>query len=438
MFIPPVTRALRGGRTLRALLLPALMLFAAGAIAAEPLGFDQALGLARERSRQLAAYDAAASAAREMAVAAGQLPDPVFKVGVSNLPLSGTDRYSLTRDFMTMRNIGLMQEFTRADKRQARSARFEREADVAEAGRAAALVFLQQATAMAWLERHYLERMLELLQSQRSEAGLQVEAADSAYRSGRGSQADVFAARLAAARVDDRIRDVARQVDTATTRLARTVGEEATRPLGPPPAMPALRHAGGAADGLAGHPQIALMAGREALARAEADIALRNRQPDWNVELMYSQRGSQYADMVSINVSIPLQFDRKNRQDRELGARLASVEQMRAEREDATREYEAELQGWQQAWRGNRDRLAHYDDTLLPLAGERTQAALVAYRGNRGPLDAVLEARRMEIDLRLDRLRLEMDTAVLWARLNYLLPADGDADARPAPVMTER
>ncbi|MDP1535207.1 MAG: TolC family protein, partial [Rubrivivax sp.] len=113
---------------------------------------DKALSLAQLRSRQLPGQDAAAAAAREMALAAGQLPDPTLKAGVNNLPIDGADRLSLTRDFMTMRSVGVMQEFTRDNKRKARSARFEREAGVAEAGRAVALANLRRDTAVAWLD----------------------------------------------------------------------------------------------------------------------------------------------------------------------------------------------------------------------------------------------------------------------------------------------
>jgi hypothetical protein len=35
----------------------------------------------------------------------------------------------------------------------------------------------------------------------------------------------------------------------------------------------------------------------------------------------------------------------------------------------------------------------------------------------------------MEIDLRMERLNLEMQTASLWAQLEYLIPADSDAAA---------
>ena len=122
---------------------------------AAPLTLDDALRLAQERSRQLPAQQASAAAAREMAVAAGQRPDPTLKAGINNLPINGPDRFSLSRDFMTMRSIGVMQEFTREGKLKARTARFEREAEVAEAGRELALANLQRDTAMAWLDRHY-------------------------------------------------------------------------------------------------------------------------------------------------------------------------------------------------------------------------------------------------------------------------------------------
>ena len=142
--------------------------------------------------------------------------------------------------------------------------------------------------------------------------------------------------------------------------------------------------------------------------------------------------------MVSVNLSVPLQWDQKNRQDREVAARLALAEQMRAQREEATRGHVAETLTWLQQWRSSRDRLSHYDSALIPLAGERTRAAIAAYRGGGGPLAAVLDARRMEIDTHIDRLRLEMAAAALWARLEYLIPAGhvASAAARAATLTT--
>ncbi|TMH11549.1 MAG: TolC family protein [Betaproteobacteria bacterium] len=391
--------------------------------AAEPLSFDQALRIAEDRSRQLPAQDAAASAAREMAIAAGQRPDPTLKAGVNNLPIDGPDRFSVTRDFMTMRSIGVMQDLTRSGKLKARSARFEREAEVAEAGRDLALANLQRDTAAAWLDRYYQERMRDVLVSQRDEARLQIEAADSAYRGGRGSQADAFAARAAVALIEDRMAQSERQIATARTQLSRWIGPPAGDPLAPPPALDAVSlRPDDLETRLEHHPQIAVLHRREELAQAEAEVARTNKQSDVSVEVMYSQRGRAYSNMISVNLAIPLQWDQKNRQDRELAAKLAMVEQARAEREEASRMHVADALAMLQEWQSNRERLAHYDSALVPLSTERTRAALAAYRGG-GPLGAVLEARRMEIDTRMDRLRLEMDTARLWAQINYLVPA---------------
>ena len=250
----------------------AVLAFGALHARAAPLTLDDALRLAQERSRQLPAQDAAAAAARDMGVAAGQRPDPVLKAGLFSLPVNGPDRFSLVRDNFTMLSVGVSQELTRSGKLRARTARFEREAEVAEAIRELALANLQRDTAVAWLDRHYQERMRALLVSQRDEARLQIEAADATYRGGRGSQADVFTARSSAAQIEDRIAQVDRQITTATTQLTRWVGAAAAETLGAPPAINVVRlRAEDLATQLAHHPQIAVMVRQEAMAQADAE-----------------------------------------------------------------------------------------------------------------------------------------------------------------------
>ena len=68
---------------------------------------------------------AGAMSAAEAARAAGQLPDPMLRAGIDNLPVTGADRFSTTRDSMTMKRIGIGQEWVSADKRAAREARRE-------------------------------------------------------------------------------------------------------------------------------------------------------------------------------------------------------------------------------------------------------------------------------------------------------------------------
>jgi outer membrane protein TolC len=409
-----------------------LILSAQAALAQSPLSLERAVAAATGRSQLVIAADAQARAARETATAAGQLPDPVLKLGLNNLPIDGPDRYSVTRDFMTMRSVGVMQELTRADKRGARVRRAEREIELAQVTRQATIADLQRDTALAWLERSYQESMRDLLQTQIAQAELQVQAAETLYRGGKGAQAEVFAARGSVEQLRDGLAQVERRVAVASTQLGRWIGDGAQDSLAPRPrlTLPAWTE-GALAEHLAQHPQVAAATQQAAIAGSEADVARAAKSSDWSVELQYSQRGPAYSNMVSINLSVPLQWDQKNRQDRELAARLASVDEARARREELQRAHEAEVRAMLQEWRSHEERLGRYDASLLPLATRRSEATLASYRAGSGPLTAVLDARRGELDVHIERLRIEMDRARIWAQLNYLLPSHDGAQGKP-------
>lgn len=406
----------------------------APAPAEAPLTLGEAQRSAVERSRQLAALDSSINAAREMAVAAGQLPDAVAKLQLNNLPVNGEDRFSLTRDFMTMRSVGVMQELTRAEKRQARADRLEREADKSIVEKSVTIAAIQRDTALAWLDRYFAEATAAIVDEQSRAAEAEIEAAEGAYRAGRGNLADVLTARSALFALDDRASEIKRRVSTARIALARWVGERAGAPLAGRPPIDAIRLDLHVLDvDLAHHPEIAVLARKEEIAAAEVRVAQANKKADWSIELMYSQRGPAYSNMVSVGISVPLQWDQKNRQDRELASKLAMLDQARAEREDMLRAHGAEVRAMIAEWENNRERSARYARDLVPLASERTQATLSAYRGAKASINDVLMARRNEIEVRVQALQLEMDTGRLWARLYFLAP---DTSAAPPAAAT--
>lgn len=416
-------------RAARPLALVAFLLGAVGAATAQTptsvLTFDGALEAARTRSAALQAQDAAMLAAREQAVSAGRLPDPVLRLSLDNLPVEGPMRYSLTDDFMTMRSVGLTQTFVGSAKRQARAARYEREADAASAVRLMQTARLSAQTARAWFERYFQEQMVTLIEQQRDEAGRVREAVEAAYRGGRSTQADVLAAHAAVARIDDRLHEVRADLANARALLQRWTGDSDGRPLGTPPDTARTRVAEHALDHeIDRHPDIAVMNARERMALAEADVARQDRNADWTWSLMYSNRGDQFGDMVSFGVSVPLQWDQARKQDRDLSARLQKAEQLRLEREEVRREHVFEVRRLLAGWRSNLARLEDYDSTLVPLAMERVAAMEAAFRGGRAPLSAVLDTQRMVTDVRLERLRIERQAAAAWAELEFLIPSE--------------
>ena len=429
-----------GRRSIVIIALLAAALLPSPASAQATLSLTDAQRIAVERSRQLAAQDAAIVASKEMAAAAGQLPDPVLKLGIDNLPIDGEDRYSLTRDFMTMRRIGVMQEFTRDDKRKLKVQRFDRETERAVTEKAVAVAALQKDTAIAWLERYYLERMRVVVAAQAAETNLEIEAAEGAYRAGRGTQVDLFTARASRIALDDRLSELDRRIRDARTALARWVGAAAEAPLAGKSDFTKVGLTSHTLDQeIERHPEIALLARQVAMAETEAQIAKANKQADWSLELAYQQRGPAFSNMVSVGVSIPLQWDQKNRQNRDLASKLALTERAKAQQEELVRAHIAEIRAMLNAWENGHERIARYQRELVPLAQDRTQAALAAYRGAKGDLNSVLAARRNEIEVRTQTLQIEMDTARIWAQLNFLvpdgpheMPADASATSKEA------
>lgn len=407
--------------SLRLAVLVALSFAHAAAAADAPLTLSEAQRLAIARSQALPAQDAAAASARESAVAAGQWKDPVIRFGLDNYPVSGPDAGSFNKDSMTMARLGVMQEVTSEAKRRARTARYEREADRALAEKSAVTTTISRDVALAWIDRHYAEATVSLISEQASEADLEIEGAELAYRTGRGGQPDVFAARASRAALQEKASEARRRVVTATTMLSRWVGPKAQAPLAPPPDFASVPVERATLEAqLAHHPRIEALARTEEAASAEAEVARVERDPDWSFEVYYQQRGPGYGNMMSFGVNIPLPWDRANRQDREVAAKLALADQARALREEELRVHVAEVAAMIEEWSGNRERLAIYADSLTPLARERTAAALAAYRGGKGTLSDVLAARRNELDVRRDALMLQRETARLWAELNYL------------------
>jgi outer membrane protein TolC len=399
-----------------------------GIVSAQPLlSLQDAQRMAVGRSQQIVAQDAAALAARELGVAAGQLPDPVLKVGVENIPVNGPDRFSLSRDFMTMRRIGLMQELPTVAKRRLKVERVERDSERIAAERAQAIVTVQRETALAWLDRHYAREMVDLLAGQLRETALQLEGADIAYRSGRGSQADVFAVRAETARLRDKAARAKRQLRGARVALARWIGPEAEQA----PSAPIDWRSSAVAveisspDHLERLPQLRQLAAQVAAAETGLRQAEADTRADWTVEVMLSQRGSAYSNMVSVGLSIPLQIDRASRQDRATAAQRAALAEARARYQDARVAVEAGIRALLDEWQSGKARLVRLAADLPLAARQRTEAALAAYRGGKGDLVAVLAARRDEIDARSEVLGLEMETARLWAQLAYLVPDTG-------------
>ena len=401
-----------------------VLLVSVGAYAEEPatLSLSDALRIAGDQSPQLAAQRSAIAAAEQGTVSARQLPDPKLFFGVDNLPVTGADSLSLTRDFMTMRKIGVMQDFPRGEKRELKGQLAERVTAREQAMLSDVQASVRRDVASAWVEGYFAQAMGAILEEQIKEAQLQSDALKAGLKSGKAQTADFIAVQLSIERLHDRRAEFDKLAARAKAMLSRWLGSAADRPLAPFAPAELSAQQGVLNEHIVHHPHVQSLDRQVDVAQTEAYIARAASKPDWSLQLAYQQRGPTYSNMVSVQVAIDLPLFQKNRQHRDTAAKLALVQQARDLKEDAVRLHLAEAQAAWSDWETSTARLKRFDTSLLPLAHERTQSALAAYKGGRGDLSTVLAARRDEIELKLQKLQLAGEQGRAYAQLLYFLP----------------
>lgn len=376
--------------------------------------------LAREQAPSLLAQQHALDGAQSAGRAAGTLPDPKLGVGVENYPIGGPDRYSLTRDFMTMQRIALMQDVPNRAKRAARESLAQAKVERERAMLGVAQLAVQRDATLAWLAAHYAERRVAQLDDLDRENKLLQDTLDARIAAGGAMPAERTMARQEALTLADRRDDAMRDVAKARAALRRWVGARADDALEGDPTLPSVSPEQVRAD-IHRHAEIAPYAAMHEMARAEAREADAEQRGDWGWELAYAKRGSQWGDMVSFQFTFELPWQRGERQQPQLAAKQKEAQRVEAEREETMRRHREEIDmqiAELQALDRQHARLA---SSGLALATERVELALASYRAARGDLGAVLAARREAVDTRLKLIDLDAQRAALRVRLTTLV-----------------
>lgn len=386
------------------------------------LSLQEAVRVAVERAPLLDARRAQVDAARQEARRAGALPDPMLTVGIDNLPVTGGDAFDTRADEMTMKKIGLRQELPGRAKREASRALAARRSEAAAAEVTVGRHAVQQATAQAWIALWGAQRELASLQALREQAALASRLARARVAGGSEPATDALAAQAAVLELDTRMEGARAGLQAARAELARWIGDEVDAVADVPPdfstlPIPEARLLASADRTI---PMLPATAQVETAA-AEIDAARAERHPDWSIAASYGQRSDGRSDMVMLEFGIGLPLFPRNRQDRGIAAREADYQAALAMRDDLRRQQVARIRADLARWQGLKRQVALHEESLLPLAHDRSTVALAAYRAG-GSLRPWLEARRDELDVHLAHAEHLAGLGRAWAALAYLLP----------------
>ncbi|WP_323121724.1 TolC family protein [Burkholderia alba] len=417
-FIPGTP--LRRRAALRAPVLVAA-LFVAGVVHAQqaPFTLDAALRSATDRSASMQAAQASVRASSEAAVKAGQLPDPMLKAGIDNLPINGAQRFTAGQDFMTMRRIGIEQEWVSGDKRRLRASLADERVGRERAAYLIQLANVRQQTAAAWLNAAYAKQALALQQALLDHMNHELAATRASYRGARASAADVIQAQAMLAQTRDQVLKAQQVYQTALIGLSRWTAAPVAEVGGEPPAPESFVSSLPPDELRLSQPTLVAAADDIAVADADTAVADSERSPNWTWEIAYQQRGGAYSNMVSVGVSIPLPLNRKNRQNRDVAEKTELATKARLTYEDTLRQVQADIRAQSARLANGRERIAGLSQSLLPASDQRVQLANAAYRAGTGSLADTFAARRAQLEARLQVLDLKREVSQTWAQLEY-------------------
>ncbi len=411
----------------RRLLLVFLMPIAAGASELSPgegsLSLDAAVEQALSRAPQIGAQMANVDAARALGVSAGRLPDPELVVGLDNLPVTGPDAYSVTRDFMTMRKVGVMQAFPRAQKRRLQNQRAQAQTSLATAELVQSRLTIAREVAQAWIRRATADTSLEKLRALEPVFEQQAAAARAGLAAGRNSTAEALTAEAAVVQLANRVLAMQSEARRATLELARWIDADANRPSASMPSLDQLPvPASALIASVVEHAPLLSFESRAETARIDIALARAERRPDWSAGLAYAKRGAEFSDMVSLEFRIGLPLAAKYRQNPVIAARNAELHRLEADLESELRMHTAELRQMLVEWELLGEQINQYEKELLPLARERSSASLASYRSGGGDLRSALDALVQEADFAIEHAELQNARGRTWAYLRYLDP----------------
>ncbi len=360
------------------------------------LALDEAVSLARAAQPGILAYEREAAASEEAAVAARSLPDLEVTAGIENFPIRGDNAFSPTADEMTMYTIGLMREQVRRSKREADAERIRAEALVSRREASAEERRIRRAVMLAWIdavEARAKQRLLVQLIADLRSGRKVIEAS---IPTGASSPALALQADAEIGLGEAQLADAKRAESRARAELGRWIGSPANRLL--PDSLPHIDIPIEMMPHFGAHPEVQVALAREEVARRQVTAAREDRKPDlsWSVSLGIRPR---YGEMVSAGVSIPLQINRRQRQDRLIGEALARADAAQLRAEDSRRELARDFHAAVADYEGAEAQIKRIEQESIPALEAAFKTAEARYAAGGGTLDQPFAIARRYVEV---------------------------------------
>ncbi|HKI62348.1 MAG TPA: TolC family protein [Mariprofundaceae bacterium] len=356
------------------------------------LSLATAEAIALQNNPALKAAGKQAEAMAAMPAQAGSLPDPKISLNALNLPV---DTFSTSQEPMTQLQLGISQAFPFPGKLGLKELAAEHMASMALENQQEFRLVLLRNTRIHWWNLAYLDSALSILHHNQALLRTLVKIAETKYKTGKGLQQDVLLAQLELSKLLDRELTLTAVRESEAATLNALLGRSAASVVVLPrqaghgladikPDIDALKQ-----SARTSRPMLVAMDYNVQAADARVALAEKDYYPDFNLGAAYGFRsgtnanGASRPDMASIMFSMSVPLYRGSKQDKAVDQRTAEKAMAEFSWQDAANQVDADIEAAAADLRIARDRVALFEQGILPQARQTTASMLAGYQVNK-------------------------------------------------------
>jgi cobalt-zinc-cadmium efflux system outer membrane protein len=337
----------------------------------------------------LKAYNFQSNALEQKIKPSKALDDPMIYGGVMNLPVN----FSFKQDMMTMKQIGIQQNFSIGKKYSLRGmvAQKEYEASIYD-------VNAQRLSLIKDVKQQYYDLYAQLKAIEATKSSIEVmkgyiDIANARYSTGQGTQQDVFKAQVELTKIQNELIKMQSMKEDMTaifnTLLARDKEDSVTIP-----SEIKFQKIDLVMDSLmlnTNRNNPMLLASKTMLSKDSASfqLAKTSKIPDFNTGLWYGQRqavmpdGKKAMDMIGFSVGLTLPVYSKQKQNPLIAESNFNIQKSQSQIEAVKNEVTLMLHHAIIDVNKNEKLIALYEKQLIPQATENLNAGITGYQQNK-------------------------------------------------------
>ncbi|MDD5322200.1 MAG: TolC family protein [Methylococcales bacterium] len=354
------------------------------------LTLQAATELAVRDNPDLAQIQARAQAMAAIPSQEGALPDPQISINAMNLPV---DTFNIHQDDMTQLGGGISQAFPFPGKLALREQAAAFEAEAASQNVTEARWRLLSEVKTTWWLIFYLDRALQIVDSNYALLQQFVEIARTKYEVGEGLQQDVLLAQLELSKLLDQqlMLKASRRNAAASLNalLDKPANSEILLPETVASQLPILKQE----NLLYQQAEIsrAILEGNRLginAAQSRLDLAKKSYLPDFTVDASYGARantpsGNQRSDMLSLNLSMNVPIFAAQKQAKAVDQRTSELMQEKYALQDEWNKVRSQITQGYNDYQRAKDQVVLFETGIVPQARQTVASMLAGYQVNK-------------------------------------------------------